>query len=88
MNIKRAIELLKEVIFHYSSVAEIWKKLGNAYYINKDYFEANKHYFESSIIVGDKKLSEIFLKRSQKYAKTIEQKNQIILLEKKFSEMH
>ncbi len=88
INIKKAIELLKEVIFHYSSVPEIWKKLGNAYYINKDYFEANKHYFKSSIIVGDKKLSEIFLKRSQKYAKTIEQKNQIILLEKKFSEMH
>lgn len=87
MNIKRAIELLKEVVFHYKSVPEIWKKLGNAYYINKDYFEANECYFESSIIIGDKKLSEIFLKRAQKYAKTIEQKNQLSFFEKKLTEL-
>ena len=61
----------------------MWKKLGNAYYINKNYFEANRCYAEDAILRNDKKLVKLFLERAKKYQKTYEQKNYLIYIEKK-----
>ncbi|WHA04666.1 M48 family metalloprotease [Candidatus Bandiella numerosa] len=83
----RVISMLKELVFHFKHIPEIWKKLGNAYYINQNYFEANKCYIEDAILRNDKKLGKLFLVRAKKYQKTTEQKNELAFIEKKLNEL-
>ena len=87
-DLTRAISILKELVFHFKYIPEMWKKLGNAYYINKNYFEANRCYAEDAILRNDKKLGKLFLERAKKYQKTYEQKNDLIYIEKNLSEIH
>ena len=87
-DITRVISILNELVFHFKYIPEIWKKLGNAYYINKNYFDANKCYAKNAILRNDKKLGKLFLERAKKYQKTYEQKNDLIYIEKNLSEIH
>ena len=57
------------------------------YYINQNYFEANKCYIEDAILRKDKELGKLFLARAKKYQKTTEQKNELAFIEKKLNEL-
>lgn len=86
-DITRVISILKELVFHFKYMPEMWKKLGNAYYIDKNYFAANKCYAKNAILRNDKKLGKLFLEKAKKYQKTNEQKNDLIYIEKKLGEI-
>ncbi|MFQ3307364.1 MAG: putative Zn-dependent protease [Candidatus Midichloriaceae bacterium] len=67
-NIKSAIELLNIISIKYYDVSEIWKKLGIAYEINKNYLEAYISFAKASLLNKNTALAKKFIEKAEKYA--------------------